>query len=220
MKRLTTYTIRFGGHELWLTDRRALYWPGEQALVLADLHLGKAAHFRRHGIALPSSVSDRDLQRLHALLDHFRPKHLVVVGDFSHAGANAEVERFAHIAEKHADTCFTLVRGNHDRLSSRQLAEWGFKNYLDTWQLKNIRFAHEPIGGLDHIPTISGHLHPGVRIPMPHKRHVKLPCYVLTGQQLILPAFSLFTGLDTASVPPSAICYAIYDGGIIEVGPQ
>ncbi len=215
MNGLTTHTLHFGGQELWLTDQRALYWPDEQALILADLHLGKAAHFRRHGIPLPSSVNDRDLERLNALLDHFIPRHLIIVGDFSHAGANAEVGRFSHIAKRHLHTCFTLVRGNHDRLPPQQLAEWGIENCLDNWQLRNIRFAHEPVA--DDTPTISGHLHPGVRIPLPHKRHIKLPCYVVTGQQLILPAFSLFTGLDIHSVPTGATCYAIYEDRIFQI---
>ena len=33
---------------------RALFWPRESALLIADLHLGKADTFRAAGIALPS----------------------------------------------------------------------------------------------------------------------------------------------------------------------
>lgn len=218
MTELTTHAIHFGRNELWLTSQRAIYWPAEQALILADLHLGKASHFRQHGIALPSTVSERDLSRLDDLLTHYRPKHAIIVGDFTHAGANAEVEQFADLPAKHSSTCFTLVRGNHDRLPASQLAAWGIANCLDNWELQNIRFVHEPNSA--STPTISGHLHPGVRIPLPHRRHIQLPCYAVAGQQLILPAFSLFTGLDTASVPANATCYAIYDGGILEIGPR
>ena len=42
------------GESLVLLGERALYWPTRQALLIADLHLGKADVFRRAGIALPS----------------------------------------------------------------------------------------------------------------------------------------------------------------------
>ena len=47
------------GEPLVLLGARALYWPARQALLLADLHLGKADVFRRAGIALPAAVPAR-----------------------------------------------------------------------------------------------------------------------------------------------------------------
>jgi hypothetical protein len=47
-----------------LVGARALYWPARRALLIADLHLGKADVFRRAGIALPSGGTGEDLQRL------------------------------------------------------------------------------------------------------------------------------------------------------------
>ena len=31
----------------------ALYWEEKKTLMLADVHLGKVAHFRKNGIAVP-----------------------------------------------------------------------------------------------------------------------------------------------------------------------
>ncbi|HCC60476.1 MAG TPA: DEAD/DEAH box helicase, partial [Pseudomonas sp.] len=35
--------------ELWLLADKAIYWPQQQALLIADIHIGKAAAYRRLG---------------------------------------------------------------------------------------------------------------------------------------------------------------------------
>ena len=39
----------FAGIELAWAGPRALYWPREGALLVADLHLEKASYFAAHG---------------------------------------------------------------------------------------------------------------------------------------------------------------------------
>ncbi|MGV0919230.1 hypothetical protein ACTS94_02405 [Empedobacter falsenii] len=55
--------------------------------------------------------------------------------------------------------------------------------------------------------VISGHLHPGIRMKTPVGRFVKFPCYIVSDFQLILPAFSSFTGLDTKNHPKNSSYY-------------
>lgn len=57
-------SIDFGNSKFILTNQRAVFWPAQMALLLSDLHLGKAAHFRKNGIALPTQVTMQDIQRL------------------------------------------------------------------------------------------------------------------------------------------------------------
>jgi DNA ligase-associated metallophosphoesterase len=211
----TEYIISFGNEELMLTDQRAIYWPAENTLILSDLHLGKAAHFRKHGIPLPTTVNERDLFRLQNLLSHNRPRHLIIVGDLIHAGNNKEVLSFRNLTAQHPKTQITLIKGNHDRHTSKQLAELGIATCLDSLQFKHIYFSHLPQCGC--VATISGHIHPGVEIHLPYKKYMRLPCYVVTDNQLILPAFSLFTGLDTYAVPQGATCYAIFKEHILAI---
>lgn len=66
--------IIFGKQLLTLTQQRAIYWKSEQLLILSDMHLGKAAHFRKHGISLPTTVSMQDLTRLEKLLLYYTPE--------------------------------------------------------------------------------------------------------------------------------------------------
>ena len=41
--------FEFNGHEMRLVQGRALYWPRESALLVADLHLEKSSYFASHG---------------------------------------------------------------------------------------------------------------------------------------------------------------------------
>ena len=59
--------ITLAGESVHLLGARALYWPARDALLIADLHLGKADLFRRSGIGLPSGGTSDDLQRLGAV---------------------------------------------------------------------------------------------------------------------------------------------------------
>ena len=49
------------GETLTLDKERAIYWPAQELLIISDLHIGKPAHFRKHGIQVPSTIGDQDL---------------------------------------------------------------------------------------------------------------------------------------------------------------
>ena len=58
--------LSFAGEEWLLTEGRALYWPRERALLVADLHLEKGSFFAGHGqmiCLLYTSPSPRDRQK-------------------------------------------------------------------------------------------------------------------------------------------------------------
>ena len=52
-----------------LLAERAVFWPGRKSLLVADFHLGKAATFRRAGIALPSGTTTENVERLGRAID-------------------------------------------------------------------------------------------------------------------------------------------------------
>ena len=52
-----THDLELLNQELTLDASKAFYWHEERALVLADVHLGKAGHFRKHGVPIPRQVS-------------------------------------------------------------------------------------------------------------------------------------------------------------------
>lgn len=209
--------VSFSGEDLILTNQRALYWPRKRALVLSDLHLGKAAHFRKNGIALPAQVSVQDLNRLDLLIDYYQAMRIIIAGDLVHAGANKEVEMFSALTGKYPCTEFILVRGNHDRFPENRLKAIGITAVYQDLFIDPVRFVHHQKTGSPD-PMISGHVHPGISVQLTAGMRMRFPCFILTANLIILPAFSLFTGLDTSAVPENAVCYAFHEGGIFKVG--
>jgi metallophosphoesterase superfamily enzyme len=100
-----------------------------------------------------------------------------------------------------------LIKGNHDRLSKKMMTN--FHLQLETeLEISPFLLVHEHLNQHRDKFTISGHTHPGVMIKGRGKQKIKLPCYQVTSNQIILPAFSLFTGLNTRKVPKNSISYA------------
>ncbi|TYR34150.1 ligase-associated DNA damage response endonuclease PdeM [Sphingobacterium phlebotomi] len=210
---IITQDISFSGALLTLTNQRVLFWKEHNTLVLSDLHLGKAAHFRKNGIALPAQVTLQDLQRLEQLIQYFPVKQVIIVGDLIHAGANTEVSLLQLFIAKFPSIKFVLIKGNHDRFSNEQWKKMGIHETYQDWRVDSICFTHQT-SSIAHVPTISGHVHPGISVRMPTKRSITFPCFVVSAQQLILPAFSLFTGFDTKLAPGDAVRYAFHEQAI------
>lgn len=193
---IVTQNINFGEVSLTLTNQRAIYWPTEKALILSDLHIGKTAHFRKHGIPVPDDILQKDLERLKKLICHFKVQQLIIVGDLFHAENNSNIRTFESWLTHFENLHIVLIKGNHDRQSNQLMNQLGIIVEPQLF-IEPFNFVHEPKNDTLHEFTISGHIHPGVVIKGKGKQKLKLPCYLITEQQLILPAFSLFTGLNT-----------------------
>ena len=205
--------ITIGENSFILTNKRALFWKEESALVLSDLHLGKTAHFRKNGIPLPDNLIQEDLKRLSQLVIHFKATKLLIVGDLIHAGKNSEFELFKEFKSEFENLEILLIKGNHDRISENHLKELGITEIHTVYKKNNLLFSHENIDSSEEF-VISGHLHPGISINTPTKRNMRFPCYILTDNTLILPAFSSFTGLDTKNHPKNSKYYYFTKEGI------
>ncbi len=109
--------LLLAGEPVTLAGARALYWPARQALLIADLHLGKADVFRRAGIALPSGGTSEDLQRLQGLLDRHACRELWILGDILHGPAHraAWYQQWLGWRERNTALDVHVLRGNHDR---------------------------------------------------------------------------------------------------------
>ncbi|NQD69306.1 ligase-associated DNA damage response endonuclease PdeM [Sphingobacterium shayense] len=208
--------IVWWGQTFTLTNRRALFWRKENALILSDLHLGKAAYFRKNGIPMTNLIHQQDLGRLDALIGYYKPSSIILVGDLLHAGENSEVLELTAFLEKYPEVEFILVKGNHDRLAESKLHAMGIDEICANLCLQGIQFVHEPVT-MSLEPQISGHFHPGVSLRLPTNRIYRFPAFMVNENLLILPAFSGFTGLDTKKNISGAIYYAFHEEDIFEV---
>ncbi|WP_292011007.1 ligase-associated DNA damage response endonuclease PdeM [Chryseobacterium sp.] len=198
-----------------LTNQRALFWKKEKALVLSDLHIGKTAHFRKNGIAVANHIFKSDLERLSALVEYFNPEKFIVVGDLLHAGNNSDVDEFCKWKDQYPELKFYLIEGNHDKISKKLSEKLDFHFSADVLELNDFIFLHDFQKTCPKF-QITGHIHPGFIIRSSVKR-IKLPCFVVTPQQLLLPAFSEFTGLDVRNIPKDAQYFVFTDSEIYKV---
>ena len=184
------------GERVVLYAERALGWPRERTLFVADVHLGKAAAFRAGGVPVPRGSTASDLARLTRLIAASGATRLAVLGDFLHARAgrvDALAQAFLAWRAQHAALDVVLVRGNHDARAGDPPAAWRIATVDEPYPLPPFLACHR----VEAPPTgyaLCGHIHPGVRIDAAGES-TRLPCFVLGARRAILPAFGRFTGL-------------------------
>lgn len=184
--------VQVRGERLQLLPAKALYWPVQRMLVIADLHLGKAMHFRKAGIAAPAAVERLDLERLEALLDAIRPRKLLLLGDLFHSTHNSAWKGFLDLRQHHARVEFVLITGNHDILDRRAYAEADMEE-VPALEIGPFRFSHHPEDAADHY-GLAGHVHPAVRLTGKGRQYLTLPCFHFGPCNGLLPSFGSFTG--------------------------
>lgn len=212
------------GLDLVLLPGRALWWPQAQMLFVADLHFGKASTFRRAGLPVPGGTTQDNLQRLTALLEMTQANHLVFLGDLLHARSGADAALWtalAHWRQRHAATQVTLVRGNHDWHAGDPPAALGIALVNEPWQ----PVAGSPLFGCHHPQSVAGglalagHLHPTTQLYGTARDRLRVPCFVLSGGQLVLPAFGAFTGTAPTRWPAGAQLFAIGSDQVLRLPP-
>ncbi|MFY0254710.1 ligase-associated DNA damage response endonuclease PdeM [Chitinophaga sp. 30R24] len=193
--------FHFQGQHWHLLPERAIYWEEEKALILSDLHLGKAAHFRKAGIAVPAGIIQDDLFRLQQLITFYLPERIIVVGDMFHSRENNEVQYFQLWRQQFSNITIDLVKGNHDILADAIYEQLQI-NVHPSLTLRSIHFIHEPCEDSNGYQyTFSGHLHPAFVMAGAGKQRLRLPCFYFGRYCGILPAFGHFTG--HANLDPS-----------------
>ena len=195
--------IELGPARLQLLADRAVYWPAQQMLVIADLHLGKGDVFRRQGIAIPRGGTGQDLQRLETLLSLTGARRLMILGDVLHGAANAAhwQQQWADFVARWPQVCMQAVLGNHDR--ALRTARLPLELFGEELVLDGVILCHER--GDSAAASLSGHVHPVVRLPGLARA---LPVFWQDGVQLVLPAFSAFTGGHRLRPAPGHRLYA------------
>lgn len=215
IKNTTLITIE--DEPIYLSPDKALYWPSTNALVIADIHLGKTALFRQHGVPVPSQLLNHDLERLSELIGLFQPQKLIVVGDMFHQDFNTDLQLFTEWRNTFETLQIILVQGNHDRLPMLQYRHMGIDLYRPNLNITPFIFSHKYVEDSVGRFTISGHIHPGVRLAGVARQQVRLPCFRVSATNLVLPAFSAFTGLDTSRCTEDCDYYAVLQDKVLKV---
>lgn len=201
----------------WLSAQRSVFWEGQKALIVSDLHFGKIGHFRKSGIAVPQTVYKEDLQRLIDLLHYFKPEQLIVVGDFFHSHANTELDWFKKWRNDFSSLKILLVKGNHDILKDRWYEETAIEIIENELQINSFLFMHDKCEDRKEVYTFCGHIHPGIIINGLGKQSLRFPCFYFAKNYCILPAFSKFTGAVGMDASSANSIYAIVENKLLQV---
>jgi len=190
--------VEAGGEALWLLPQKAVYWPREKLLAIADIHFGKAAAFRSFGIPVPRGTTTENLDALDALIDATGANHVLFLGDFLHArAAHAAGTQAALLAwrRRRCDLVLTLVRGNHDKHAGDPADVLGIDLVDEPYTVGALSFCHHPdLAAPGYV--LAGHVHP-VYVLATRFDALRLPCFVLGSRRMILPSFGSFTGGHT-----------------------
>lgn len=189
------YQVSVAQESLYLLPEKALLWPSKQFLVISDLHIGKANHFRKAGIAVPKAVNHTNLRALTRLVLRTQPERVLFLGDLFHSDPNREWQAFVQWMKQFPDIRFELVIGNHDILPATFYEEAGVHCYPEGLQIGPFWLTHEPQVDPTKGYNLAGHIHPGVRLSGKGRQSLRLPCFWFGEQQSLLPAFGAFTGL-------------------------
>ena len=182
------------GEKMQLLAERALYWPVQHTLIVADLHWGKSAHFRKHGIAITGNTQSADEMRLARLVRELKIERLVVAGDLFHSKENKETDLFEHWRNAHTALHIDLVTGNHDILPAEMYKSWNLALHEEGLYSGPFFIAHDVPEDCNTF-CIHGHVHPAIRIKQKgHHPTLKLNCFCEDEHRFILPAFGQFTG--------------------------
>lgn len=197
----------FAGEEFALVDGRALYWPRESALLVADLHLEKASFYATHGQMLPPYDSRETLERVALAIRTTGARRVYTLGDNFHDSqgpARLEPHAAGMLAALTRAVDWVWITGNHD--ASMEASAGG--TLADELAIAGFVLRHQAKRG-ETRPELSGHFHPRLQLVV-RERSIRRPCAVVASHhdqrggasgRMILPAFGALTGGMNAADP-------------------
>ncbi|MFT4079032.1 ligase-associated DNA damage response endonuclease PdeM [Rhodomicrobium sp.] len=198
-------TIRFAGLGIVLDGSGAAYVPACGMLIVSDLHLEKGSGAAARGRLVPALDSYDTLARLRRVVEAWRPRRVVCLGDSFHDGAAgarmAAADRAALVSLCALAEEWIWIGGNHDPDAP---------DFCEGVRVMDLRVdgvvlrhepdkAHQP-GTKRVTPEIVGHFHPKARLNA-GSASFSGPCFCVSDDLMILPAFGTYTGGLSCSAP-------------------
>jgi uncharacterized protein len=185
------HAFAVAGAEILADPSGALYWPDEQMLVVADLHLEKGSAFAKRGVLLPPYDTAATLVRLAGLLHRYAPRLVVALGDSFHDDDGprrmSSVDAGA-LRGLQSGRDWIWIAGNHDPELPRGIGG----SFAASLAVGPLIFRHLPSEGAAD-GEVAGHLHPVARVAQ-RGRSVSRRCFTSDGRRLVMPAFGAYAG--------------------------
>ncbi|MBU3912609.1 MAG: metallophosphoesterase [Nanoarchaeota archaeon] len=189
---------------------KALWFPAEKILVIADLHIGYEDMLSSVGVFIPKHQFQQTLDELARVVDRIgKVKEIVICGDLKHEFgkiSNQEWKETLKILDFLQERGkVVLVRGNHDSILEPIARRRGLK-IVESYVVKGILFAHGDkkvnISDKKIKMIVLGHKHPAITVSDNYKSE-KYKCFLVGKWQgklvVILPSFfPLVEGSDVS----------------------
>ncbi|WP_341712533.1 ligase-associated DNA damage response endonuclease PdeM [Erythrobacter sp.] len=200
-------SFEFCGEEWLLTEGRALYWPRERTLLVADLHLEKGSFYARHGQPIPPYDSRETLERVALAIRETGARRVITLGDnFHDSDGSTRLEDHAagmlDALTRAVD--WVWITGNHDPEMEARLGGM----LAEELEIGGMVLRHQARQG-ETRPELSGHYHPRLQVKV-RDRMIRRACAVVSANEdvggrpsgrMILPAFGAYTGGMDAADP-------------------
>lgn len=193
----------------------AIYWEDYKILLIADVHLGKVTHFRKHGIAVPKDSANENFNRLGHVIEDFQPEKVCFLGDLFHSYENTEWLRFKDFIQTYPAIHFILVKGNHDIIPASRYFQLHIK-VENEFIIDEFLLTHHP-EERENFFNFCGHIHPAVQLQGVGKQSITLRCFLQKPQQMILPVFGNFTGNYTMRPSEHDQVFVIGDSEVVSL---
>ena len=207
----------YKGLNLTLLPEKAVWIDSMGVLLIADLHFGKASHFRKSGIPIPEKVHNQDYIQLNSLISRYSPKQVYFLGDLFHSSWNEQWETLLIFFGQFPNSTFHLVVGNHDILPAEKYQDPRLQVHPNSLVLESLLLSHEPILPPAGFLTICGHIHPGILLKGRAKQRVRIPCFHYSDNVLVLPSFGNFTGLSLIKGEKNDFIWGISEDRLIPI---
>jgi DNA ligase-associated metallophosphoesterase len=179
------------GVELVTDASGVAYWPAEDTLLVADLHLEKGSSFARRGMLIPPYDTTATLRRFSQCLDKWQPRRVIALGDSFHdaqASERLSIENLETLKLLMRNRDWVWITGNHDPTPPVGLGG----DVVECLRDGNLVLLHEPKEDSEN-GEISGHLHPKALL-LRRGRRVSRSCFAADKRRMIMPSFGAYTG--------------------------
>ncbi|OEK04988.1 ligase-associated DNA damage response endonuclease PdeM [Roseivirga misakiensis] len=205
---------KFREQTLCLLPEKAIFWKEKRLLIIADLHLGKAGHFRKSGIPVSDLIHSMDILVLDKLINTHNPLEVIFLGDLFHSDHNQGWEVFKRWLRSRPELPFKLILGNHDVLASTDY-KIGNLECLMSLDLPPFNFTHIPEEC--SLYNMAGHIHPAIKLRGKARQNLRVPCFYFGAEGGILPAFGKFTGTARINIAEGDDVFVIAEKEVIKI---
>jgi hypothetical protein len=194
----------------------AVYLPGLDAIVVADLHLGYEGIMAEQGVFIPKVQFEQEMLILESILKKQRAGKVIVCGDVKHEFSETsyhefiEVTRLLEFLRKHFREVIVL-KGNHDNYLIRVTKKHGAKLHEEL-ELGGFYFfhGHRLPSALEEGEAsfiVMAHEHPAIALFDEVGTKEKVNCFLYGNARgknlLVLPALSTLAAGSEINVIPS-----------------